>query len=338
MTFWVSVIAKSDPTDVTLTCAIKNNCKIVFRRAYTPTIFYIAPRVTYYESYTELWFDPASTMGLIEDLDTDELPFINAKVGGNLLDFEDTADSESRFSAYSKNRVRGQVGENTISKSQNLTMMWETGKAAVALQEATFCDFDQTSCYQGKSVPVIFNISANTGYVTGGQNITVQGYGFDSGVVTAVIDGQPCTVTATSRHEFDCTVQAKSSASDVTHAHAGQHGVTRHSMTSDANFTLTWANIDTAPYKKQLAMNLESEYNLGSKLGSVYKTWFVAPAAGRYRFYMTCDDRCELKMATCPDAISPLTTLLEHTSYSINRAYFTNQRRNPSTSNPTNTP
>jgi hypothetical protein len=329
MTFWVSVIAKADPADVTLTCANKNNCKIVFRRAYTPTIFYIAPRVTYYESYTELWFDPASTMGLIEDLDTDEIPFINAKVGDNLLDFEFGADSTTLFAGYSKNRVRGQVGENTISKNQNLTMMWETGNAAVALQEATFCDFDQTSCYQGKSVPVIFNISSNTGYVTGGQNITVQGYGFDAGVVTAVIDGQPCTVTSTSRYEFDCTVQAKSTASDVTHAYAGQLGVTRHSMTSNAatNFTLSWANIDTAPYTKLLAMNLESEYNFGSKLGSVYKTWFVAPAAGRYRFYMTCDDRCELKMATCPDAISPLTTLLEHTSYSINRAYFTNQRR-----------
>jgi hypothetical protein len=107
MTFWVSVIAKSDPADVTLACLTKNNCRIQFRRAYTPTIFYLAPRVTYYEAYTELWFDPASTMGLIEDLATDELPFINAKVGGNLLDFEFGADSTSYFSAYSKNRVRG---------------------------------------------------------------------------------------------------------------------------------------------------------------------------------------------------------------------------------------
>jgi hypothetical protein len=120
MTFWVSVIAKSDPADVTLACANKNNCKILFRRAYTPTIFYLAPRVTYYEAYAELWFDPASTMGLIEDLDTDELPFINAKVGGNLLDFEFGADSTSYFSAYSKNRVRGQVGENTIPRAKIL--------------------------------------------------------------------------------------------------------------------------------------------------------------------------------------------------------------------------
>ena len=134
MTFWVSVVAKSDPADVTLECAVKNNCKIVFRRAYTPTIFHIAPRVTYYESYSEVWFDPASTMGLIKDLDSDELPFINAKIGDNLIDFEFGASSTTYFSAYSKNGVRGQIGENSISKSQNVTMMWETGNAAVALQ------------------------------------------------------------------------------------------------------------------------------------------------------------------------------------------------------------
>ena len=68
-------------------------------------------------------------------------------------------------------------------------MLWETGNAAVALQQATFCDYAGTNCYQGKSVPVIFSVSANSGYITGGQNLTVKGYGFDAGTVTAVIDG-----------------------------------------------------------------------------------------------------------------------------------------------------
>ena len=116
MTFYVSVIAHVDPEDVTLECAQKSNCKLVYRRAYTPTIFHLAPRVTYYESYTEVWFDPASTLNLIEDLDSDELPFINSKLGDNLIDFEFGASSESYYSAYSLNGVRGQVGENSISK------------------------------------------------------------------------------------------------------------------------------------------------------------------------------------------------------------------------------
>jgi hypothetical protein len=50
MTFWVSVVARVDPEDVTLECANKNNCRILYKRAYTPYIYHIAPRVTYYES------------------------------------------------------------------------------------------------------------------------------------------------------------------------------------------------------------------------------------------------------------------------------------------------
>jgi hypothetical protein len=71
-------------------------------------------------------------MTLIKDLDTDEFPFINAKIGGNLIDFEFSVDSTSSFSNWAINRARGVIGENTISKNSNITMMWETGQAAIA--------------------------------------------------------------------------------------------------------------------------------------------------------------------------------------------------------------
>jgi hypothetical protein len=170
------------------------------RRDYTPHIYYISPRVTYYDSYTTVVFNPKNTMNLIKDLDTDEFPFINAKVGGNLLDFEFSVATETGYRAWSKNTARGQVGENTISKKSDLTMQWETGKATVSQMESTFCNFDQSDCYKAKSVPVVFGVSAHKGYKTGGQNITVTGYGFDSGEIEARIDGHICKVTQSSRH------------------------------------------------------------------------------------------------------------------------------------------
>jgi hypothetical protein len=68
-------------------------------------------------------------------------------------------------------------------------MMWETGKAWVQDAMATHCSVDGTDCYQAKSVPVIFGMSANTGYKTGGMNLTVHGYGFGSGEIEASVDG-----------------------------------------------------------------------------------------------------------------------------------------------------
>jgi hypothetical protein len=38
-------------------------------------------------------------------------------------------------------------------------------------------------------VPVIFETSSNVGYTTGGMNLTVKGYGFDKGEITAKVDG-----------------------------------------------------------------------------------------------------------------------------------------------------
>jgi hypothetical protein len=39
---------------------------------------------------------------------------------------------------------------------------------------------------------VINNIDFKQGFSTGGQLISVQGYGFNSGNISAVIDGVPC--------------------------------------------------------------------------------------------------------------------------------------------------
>lgn len=131
MTFILSVHAPDEPSMNILECARESNCKLVYQRDYTPTIFFISPRVTYYESITEVWFNPHSTLNLIKDLDGDELPFINARIGGNLIDFEDRVDSETRFSNWMLGTARGQIGEGTISNNQNITMMWETGNAAI---------------------------------------------------------------------------------------------------------------------------------------------------------------------------------------------------------------
>jgi hypothetical protein len=61
-----------------------------------------------------MWFDPKSTNNLIEDLAEDEMAFINAKVGNQLIDFEETVTSEDFFSGYGGIAAvvtTGQVGE-----------------------------------------------------------------------------------------------------------------------------------------------------------------------------------------------------------------------------------
>jgi hypothetical protein len=92
-------------------------------------------------------------------------------------------------------------------------MQWETGKARVLDHYATHCDILNKTCYQAKNVPVIFSLSNNEGYSSGGQNLTIKGHGFSAGNISAVVDGVNCTVTQYQDDSFSCEVNNKSTIS-----------------------------------------------------------------------------------------------------------------------------
>lgn len=101
--FVVWVAAASEFHDGELRCTTESNCRVDYKRIYTPSVFYVNPPVVYYDSYTNIWYDPKSVNNLIADLETDELPFINAKIGGALLDFEFTLDYDMTIHNYYRN-------------------------------------------------------------------------------------------------------------------------------------------------------------------------------------------------------------------------------------------
>lgn len=171
------------------------------------------PPVIYLDSMTEVVFNPKSIMSLISDLPSDELPFINTRIAGNMIDFEFNIDSETSFSSWSDNNAMGQVGDMTPAGDNNITMLWETGWATEHEASVQTCSFDNQTCYKVKSVPVIYEISANSGYKTGGQNLTILGNGFQYGDSVVSVDGVNCTVTQKSKTQIDCTVEAAANVS-----------------------------------------------------------------------------------------------------------------------------
>jgi len=94
MTFELKLLVQDDLIGPQmLSCGAK--CKITYRKMYTPIIHELAPPVVYFESETYLWFDPKSTTNLIVDLPSDDLPFINSKIGGSMIDFEFNVDFDT---------------------------------------------------------------------------------------------------------------------------------------------------------------------------------------------------------------------------------------------------
>jgi len=107
MSFYIVVDVETLAGPATLECKRLANCKVSYHVGYSPTIFYMMPPILYQDSYSTIWFDPKSTTGLIKDLAADELPFINAKVGGSLMDFEFNVDSGTSYAHWAKNRATG---------------------------------------------------------------------------------------------------------------------------------------------------------------------------------------------------------------------------------------
>jgi hypothetical protein len=85
-------------------------------------------------------------------------------------------------------------------------MMWETGKSMAQELEMKTCNYDESYCYDVRTVPMIESVSANTGYTTGGQNMTIKGYGIGNGRLNIQVDGTLCQVTSRGRNEVSCNV------------------------------------------------------------------------------------------------------------------------------------
>jgi len=188
-------------------------------------LYYISPPVVYFNSITAFNFDPKSTTNTIADLRSDELPFINAKIGNALIAFEFNVDYDVSIKHYYYNSLRGRVGDQPTSKHNAIQMLWETGHSKTLKEISTKCDYDNKNCYEAKTVPVINDISTNTGYTTGGQNFTVFGFGFNDKDIDAKMDGVPCVVTSRSDYAFSCVAGKKDKVSVIDVAQPGQHGL-----------------------------------------------------------------------------------------------------------------
>lgn len=143
-------------------------------------------------------------MNRIKDVASDDLPFVQAKIGLANINFEGYVASNTGFRGWYNNNVRGIVGDQKISNDLDVKMLWETGYAIHDPVTMRTCDYAGTTCYTAKTVPAIYSISQKEGYVTGGQIITVTGFGFGSGEIKPTIEGVECKVLTQSTSEFTC--------------------------------------------------------------------------------------------------------------------------------------
>jgi len=83
--------------------------------------------------------------------------FINFKIGGALMDFETFVDYDHQYSKWYRNHISGRVGDQLPNANNDINMLWEVGNANIQPIESVTCSYDNSTCYQAKTVPVIFS-------------------------------------------------------------------------------------------------------------------------------------------------------------------------------------
>lgn len=115
--------------------------------------------------------------------------------------------------------------------------------------------------------------------------------------------GQDCKVTKVSHTKVKCTTNP-SSASSVNGTTVGQHGARRQTFSGWQDFanldSLTVVN-DTLMTSMDAPKNFDELYQYTQRI----KAWFVAPDTAKYRFFISCDDHCELYLDQTSGSLNP---------------------------------
>ena len=77
-------------------------------------------------------------------------------------------------------------------------------------QSSTSCNWDGTDCYFARIYPHIDSLSHHSGSVSGGQELTITGSGFERAMQATVnIDGVDCAVTNITQSTITCITGKK---------------------------------------------------------------------------------------------------------------------------------
>jgi hypothetical protein len=168
---------------------------------------------------------------------------------------------------------------------------------------STHCNFAGDDCWTIKTHPKIDQINFDQGMRSGGQMLKITGHGLDGSDIQVVTDDVPCEVQSSTNGEIVCLT-----------GHKGAPSIAENQPGSPGLFfekryygNYHWWYYDHFEPDADLDSEISTDFMtsfervqgvLGDKESGRVSGWFTAPETGMYRFYITCDDACLLKMDT----------------------------------------
>ena len=77
------------------------------------------------------------------------------------------------------------------------------------------CTFDGEECWHARTHPMVSEISASEGFVSGGQELEIHGHGLGGEAVSVQIDGVACHIKRKTNDKITCITGEKDLLSTV---------------------------------------------------------------------------------------------------------------------------
>jgi len=168
----------------------KKKCKFVYDRSYTPLLLNTTPANVYFDQLMQFNLNIKSVHTTINN---GKIPITSLKIGKTMLDYEDTITGETRLPAWSTGFLQAKVGDQAVSKSDEPLVKFKVGNA-VNMGTGKTCNWKGDYCYSVRTHARIDSISKNKGKTSGGQKLTIKGYGLDSPTSSVKVDGVDCEI------------------------------------------------------------------------------------------------------------------------------------------------
>lgn len=224
--FLVHVDNTADATTSSCPEDWENRCHVRYSQRYTPLLHDISPSNVYLDQQLSILVNPMAANNKNTILDTYD-PVVHIKFSGTRCDSEGLIDYETRLSDYTVGSLKTRAGDQHPG-NQVPEVRFRVGNAYLR-ESAKHCNFANDDCWYVKTHPKIDSVSAVDGYITGGQALTISGWGLkgqtlDDVVVT--VDGVPCQVTSSTMEEITCVTGAADAVSNDGVSQPGSPGLT----------------------------------------------------------------------------------------------------------------
>jgi hypothetical protein len=188
-------------------------CHFTYNQRFTPQLYDTVPNQVYAGQGINFWLNPGQ---IFTKLPTSYNPFYYLKLGNFQTDWEGLIDTKTRPSIPNRwGPVSTIVGESQFAKSVDPDINYSMFGRTFLRSTTRHCNFAGDDCWTVRIHPRIDSISASSGYVDGGQMLTIKGLGFTGEVVAVTVDGVQCIVNAalSDEHQITCETQSRGQVS-----------------------------------------------------------------------------------------------------------------------------